>query len=265
MSLSEPQIRGARKFKLRTKAKRAISRWSLSPGKRALDVALGTATFLVLAPAMVVIAALVKMTSAGPVLFRQLRLGRGGVPFEILKFRTMAYEREDAGPALTTSEDHRLTAIGRMLRRWKLDEFPQLINILRGEMSFVGPRPKLPHLELEGAGTLAVRPGVTGMATLAFRNEEVLLQGLSHEEIERFYLETIAPLKVELDLVYLQRATLKSDLRLMLQTGVSVVWPLKNVHFSRREELMDPGRVLYAASDLSAYQLAGSLESSSWS
>lgn len=252
MYLSEPQIGNAQKFKVRVKPKMAISRWPLSRGKRALDVLMATLLFLLLAPVMLVIAVLVKLTSPGPVLFRQLRLGRNGVPFEILKFRTMAYEREEAGPALTTSEDNRLTAIGRTLRKWKLDEFPQLINILRGEMSFVGPRPKLPHLELQGAGTLVVRPGVTGMATLAFRKEEVLLQGLSQEEIERFYLETIAPLKVQLDLVYMQRATLRSDLRLMLQTGVSVVWPLKHVHFSRREELTEGSGQVFVMSSMAS-------------
>lgn len=262
MSAREWRLRKATMLKLKMRPAVAVSRWSDGAGKRLFDMVLAALLLVMLGPLMLLIAAVVKMTSRGPVLFRQQRLGRHGESFEIFKFRTMEYEREEMGPPLTTAADTRLTRAGRILRKWKLDELPQLANILRGEMSFVGPRPKLAHLELRRAGTLAVRPGVTGMATLAFRKEELLLEGLSKEQIETFYLETIAPLKVQLDLVYMRRATLGSDLRLILQTGVSVVWPLKKIHFSSREQLLRSNR-RFIGSDAPAYGLASSLESRS--
>jgi lipopolysaccharide/colanic/teichoic acid biosynthesis glycosyltransferase len=216
----------------------AVSRWAVSPYKRGFDIFAAIILLTVLAPLMLLIAFLVKLTSQGPVLFRQRRLGRQGRTFEILKFRTMLHQPSQQGPGLTTIEDSRLTPIGKILRRWKLDEFPQLFNILRGDMGFVGPRPKLPQLELKQGGTLAVRPGVTGVATLAFRHEEALLQGLSQDQIESFYIDTIAPLKVQLDLDYMRRATLYGDLKLILQTVISLFWRSSNLHFRQREELL---------------------------
>ena len=234
------QLQSAHKLKLQKWQQVGTSPWSRSRRKRALDIALALTLLVGLAPAMLLIGIAVKLTSRGPVFFRQRRLGYGGVYFEILKFRTMVYDRADAGPALTASGDSRLTLLGSVLRKWKLDEFPQLFNVVRGEMSFVGPRPKLKHLELTGAGTLAVRPGITGMATLAFRHEEALLAGLSRKQIEEFYVRTIAPLKVQLDLDYMRRATFASDLLLMVQTVLSVIVPMPGLHFSNREELV-PG------------------------
>ena len=224
-------------YKLGHSKRVKTSHWCSSSTKRVFDFSLAALLFVLLALPMMLIAVLVKLTSIGPVLFRQERLGTDGKRFKILKFRTMEYGRPHPGPALTTAADSRLTWIGGLLRKWKIDEFPQLLNVLRGQMSFVGPRPKVPHLELTGSGILSVRPGITGVATLAFRHEEGLLEGLSPQQIERFYVETIAPLKVQLDLGYIARATFFTDLRLVAQTLVSVFHPLQGIHFSTREQL----------------------------
>ena len=231
-------------YKLGDSKQVETSQWCSSSAKRVFDFSLAALLFLLLALPMLLIAVMVKLTSAGPILFRQERLGKDGERFKILKFRTMEYDRAHSGPALTTAGDSRLTWIGSLLRKAKIDEFPQLMNVMRGHMSFVGPRPKVPHLELKRSGILSVRPGITGVATLAFRHEEGLLEGLSHKQIEKFYLETIAPLKVQLDLGYIARATLFTDLKLMLQTLVSVFHPLQGIHFSTREQLPNERQLL---------------------
>lgn len=256
------QLQSARKLKMEKRLLAEASAWSRSRRKRAFDIALGFALLVILAPAMLLIGLAVKLTSRGPVFFRQRRLGGGGVHFEIMKFRTMVFDREDEGPALTASGDSRLTPIGRLLRKWKLDEFPQLFNVLRGEMSFVGPRPKLKHLELKRAGTLAVRPGITGMATVAFRHEEALLEGLSKEQIEEFYVRTIAPLKVQLDMDYIRRATFYSDLLLIAQTALCVILPMRGLHFFRREELLQGTAPVFAPGKEISGRLEPTFESS---
>ena len=200
-----------------------VSKWCHSTYKRILDFLLALGLLLVASPFLLLIGLLTKLSSQGPVLFRQKRLGKNGKPFTIYKFRTMENGPSDWPSNITIVGDPRITAFGRLLRKWKLDELPQLTNVLRGEMAFVGPRPKLPHLELKNAVTLAVRPGITGVATLAFRNEERLLEGLSPQEIEAFYVSTIAPLKVQLDREYLGRASLFTDLKIIYRTVLSVI------------------------------------------
>jgi len=148
-------------------------------GKRALDLAVSTAGLLLLAPLFLLIAILVKIASAGPVLYRHERVGRGGERFGVLKFRTMCRGADQLGPALTTATDSRITPLGRHLRRSKLDELPQLWNVLVGEMSLVGPRPEAPgYVEFYSPAqrnVLSVRPGITDSASLAYRREEELL------------------------------------------------------------------------------------------
>jgi lipopolysaccharide/colanic/teichoic acid biosynthesis glycosyltransferase len=135
--------------------------------------------------------------------------------FTIYKFRTMVADSERSGPSHTAKDDPRITAVGKFLRRWKLDELPQLFNVLRGDMSLVGPRPKLPNHD---RAVIPCRPGITGAATLAFRNEQSILSVVSAENIEAFYQERVAPLKLHLDSEYMASATVLSDLQLLCMT-----------------------------------------------
>src|ERR1700761_591838 len=157
------------------------SRWSVSGLKRCLDVAFAVVALLLSWPLLLLAAALVRHKSPGPVIFRQKRVGRNGVLFTVFKFRTMHIDAQDDGPCLTKRGDPRVTRFGGFLRKYKLDELPQLVNVLRGDMSLVGPRPKLPHLEVMH---MPFRPGLTGAATLAFRCEEEMLQDIPDEELE---------------------------------------------------------------------------------
>ncbi len=177
-------------------------------------------------PLMALIALLIKATSPGPVLFRQRRLGKGGAVFQLLKFRTMYHGRRQAGSGLTQRGDSRITSVGHLLRRCKLDELPQLLNVLRGEMSLVGPRPDLP-VYFEGLNdqlrrVLDLTPGITGAASLKFRNEEALLAQVPPEQLETFYVKTLLPQKIELELEYARNASAFSDAAIVLRTAAAV-------------------------------------------
>jgi len=178
-------------------------------------------------PLMAILALLVKMTSEGPVFHLQERLGEEGQLFLIFKFRTMKHGRLEPGPALTQLNDPRLTRAGTWLRKWKLDELPQIWNVLRGEMSWVGPRPHLPQLmRLHDEATVQVlsgRPGVTGPGAIAFRHEEELLEPLASDDIEEFYMYEIQPSKFEIDLAYLRTATCLMDIKLLIQTFFRII------------------------------------------
>lgn len=186
--------------------------------KRLLDVCIAGLLLLLLLPLMLVIALLVRLSSPGPVLFRQQRVGKDGRLFWLYKFRTMRVA--SGGPSVTASGDSRITPIGCRLRQWKLDEFPQLLNVLRGEMSLVGPRPEVPqyteHYTEEQRQVLSVRPGITGVAQLEFRHEETLLAG--REDVETYYISTVMPAKLCLDLRYVRERTLLGDLCLLWRT-----------------------------------------------
>ncbi|HKS22076.1 MAG TPA: sugar transferase [Thermoanaerobaculia bacterium] len=185
--------------------------------RRLLDVAASVAGLIVLSPLLVAVAIAVKLSSRGPVLHRGERVGRGGALFTLYKFRSMRVGA--AGPAITAANDARVTAVGRFLRRTKLDELPQLINVLRGDMSLVGPRPEAPRYvalyDAEQRRILDARPGMTSPASLQYRDEEAQLVG---EEWERHYIETIMPAKLRIDLDYLGRRTVVSDLRVIAGT-----------------------------------------------
>jgi lipopolysaccharide/colanic/teichoic acid biosynthesis glycosyltransferase len=173
---------------------------------------------LLLAPLLLAVAVWIKIDSPGPALFRQTRVGRFGVPFTIHKFRTM---RVEPGSAITVGADPRITAAGRLLRATKLDELPQLWDVLRGAMSLVGPRPELPHyVDLYPAAmrerVLAVRPGITDPASLAFSDEAELLAVAT--DPDREYREVILPAKLKLSAEYAARASLITDLGLILRT-----------------------------------------------
>ncbi|PZP27288.1 MAG: sugar transferase [Roseateles depolymerans] len=186
--------------------------------KRLFDILAAAAGLLLLSPLLLLAALWVKLDSPGPVLFRQTRVGRHGVPFSIHKFRTM---RVAPGAAITVGEDPRITRSGRVLRQTKLDELPQLWDVLRGAMSLVGPRPELPNYvalypaELR-AVVLSVRPGITDPASLAFSHEAELLAAAS--DPEREYREVVLPAKLRLSADYAARATLATDLGLILAT-----------------------------------------------
>jgi lipopolysaccharide/colanic/teichoic acid biosynthesis glycosyltransferase len=190
------------------------SPWAMSTVRRVLECAVGAAALVLLMPVLLFAAVLVWLDSRGPVLFRQRRMGRNGKEFTLFKFRSMRVE-EGRQTCITVSGDARITRAGAFLRRHKLDELPQFWNVLRGDMALVGPRPKLPHLE---PLHMRCRPGITGAATLAFRDEEALLSGIPRNELEAFYELYIKPAKATLDMEYMRTATFRSDVHLLWRT-----------------------------------------------
>jgi lipopolysaccharide/colanic/teichoic acid biosynthesis glycosyltransferase len=182
-----------------------------------MDMVVSTSVLIAFSIPMLIIGLCVRLTSTGNALFSQNRVGLGGEMFRIYKFRSMT-ENNGGNPrhGLTKQGDLRVTPFGRFIRRFKLDEFPQLFNVLHGEMSMVGPRPKLPqYAEIMN---LPYRPGITGPATIAFRREEELLQHVDPADMDRFYDERIKPLKARLDICYMCKATPLSDLRMIAAT-----------------------------------------------
>jgi len=183
------------------------------------DVVAAAVGLLVLAPLFLVVAFLIKIDSPGPVFYRGWRVGEGGLPFRIIKFRTMVRHAEALGPVLTTGDDVRVTNAGRLLRRTKLDELPQLLNVVVGTMSMVGPRPEDPmfvaHYSPEERKVLKLRPGITSPASLAYRREEALLRGANWQNT---YLQAILPRKLEIEREYAARRTLFSDVALIART-----------------------------------------------
>ena len=188
--------------------------------KRLLDLAASVAGLIALAPLYALIALVIRLESRGPVLFRQQRCGRGGEPFTMLKFRTMWRGSEKRGPGLTAAGDPRVTRVGAVLRRLKLDELPQLVNVARGEMSLVGPRPELPEYVACYSATqravLGLTPGITDPASLEFFDEERLLA--QAEDPESVYLAELVPRKIEVNLRYAASATPWSDLGVIART-----------------------------------------------
>lgn len=192
--------------------------------KRAMDVVLSALGILLTAPLLMLIALAIKLTSRGPVLFRQQRVGRNFEPFYICKFRTMIPDAPQCGAQITAGADPRITRLGHWLRKSKLDELPQLWNVLVGEMSLVGPRPEVPkYVEMfhdDFREVLSVRPGITDPASVRFRDESTLL-GQS-ENPERTYVEDILPAKIALAKEYIARSGVWYDLKLMLETLLRV-------------------------------------------
>jgi lipopolysaccharide/colanic/teichoic acid biosynthesis glycosyltransferase len=186
--------------------------------KRLFDVCVSAVALIVLAPLLALVAIAVKFTSPGPVLYSSKRIGRDGHPFTLYKFRTMG-AGSAAGPSITAAGDQRITPLGRLLRRSKIDEIPQLFNVIKGDMSLVGPRPEVERYVAlytpEQRLVLAVKPGITSPASIAYRNEESLLSGA---DWERQYVDHVMPDKLRRELEYLSRRTLWSDIRLILET-----------------------------------------------
>jgi lipopolysaccharide/colanic/teichoic acid biosynthesis glycosyltransferase len=186
-----------------------------------MDIILASSALLILSPILLLIGIAIRMTSGNPVIFRQWRSGRYGRQFQLLKFRTMHAGNPEA-PRVTRSGDSRVTPIGKCLRKSKLDELPQLFNVLRGEMTLVGPRPDLDEFWEQTSPSvrqaLALCPGLTGSASLVFRNEEVLLAQLAPEQLSSFYIDKVLPAKAELDLEYAAQATFLTDCTILLRT-----------------------------------------------
>lgn len=194
---------------------RRLSPWSQSRAKRVFDCTCVLLALPLLIPIFLMLALAVRLTSSGPVLFLQKRVGRHGRIFTIIKFRTLVHSTDVEHHAVTTAANQRFTPVGPFLRRWKLDELPQLLNVLLGDMSLVGPRPKLPeHL----VSALPCRPGITGAATVAFAREEKAFAHLTKEQLDTCYHAIILPAKHSMDAQYMARATLRSDLRLIIDS-----------------------------------------------
>lgn len=192
--------------------------------KRVFDLAIASLGLLLISPLLLLIALAIKLDSPGPVFYRQERIGRRGRPFRIHKFRTMRHGA--AGAQITVGADARITRVGAFLRRTKLDELAQLLDVLEGTMSLVGPRPEVPRYVAMYPATLrdkvlSVRPGITDIASIEYRQESELLARAA--DPEREYVEVVMPAKLKLAAAYVDQASLATDLRLILRTlGVLV-------------------------------------------
>ncbi len=217
------------------------SRWE-AVGKRSVDLLLALVGLALSSPALAVVAVMIKREDGGPVLYRALRVGRHGRPFRMLKFRTMIAGAERLGGPSAAADDPRLTRVGRVLRKHKLDELPQLVNVVKGEMSLVGPRPEVPQYAELLAGDeraiLSVRPGMTDWASLWNRDEGARLAG--SPDPERTYLEQIRPVKVRLQLEYVRRRSLGTDLAILAQT-IAAVLPGASRGTDPRKATSEPG------------------------
>ncbi len=188
--------------------------------KRSFDIVSSAIGLAILSPVMLLMAALIRLEDKGPVLYRGERVGKNHRPFKMLKFRTMVVNAERLGGSSTSDDDSRITKTGRALRKYKIDELPQLINVLKGEMSLVGPRPQVRWaVELYNENEkrlLNVRPGITDYASIRFRNEGEILKGSTDPDGD--YLKKIAPEKIRLGLLYVDSASFITDLRIILLT-----------------------------------------------
>lgn len=194
-------------------------------GKRVFDLITSAIGLLLLSPVFAVIAVLVKSSSRGPILFRQQRVGKDGRLFRVLKFRSMVDGAEHKGKSITSNSDPRVTSLGLVLRKWKLDELPQLWNVLIGEMSLVGPRPEVPSYVVnytsEQRQVLKIRPGITDPASIRYRNEGGVLDQSDAPEL--LYREKILPEKLSLNIEYLKDISFTRDFSLVVATLRSIV------------------------------------------
>lgn len=199
--------------------------------KRGFDVVASVLGMIVLSPIFLIVALLIKITSEGPIYFRQTRVGRNGIPFRIHKFRTMVEHADRVGEQLTGAGDSRITRVGKILRDYKLDELPQLIDVLRGDMSVVGPRPEVPRYVAHYPGplrdiVLSVRPGITDMASVRFRDESVLL---IHADNADYYTKAILPEKLRYYVQYVEQQSFRGDMKIIWLTVASLFKPTVRV------------------------------------
>lgn len=193
--------------------------------KRCFDVATSAVILLILSPLLLLLALAVKLDSPGPVFYRQVRVGRFGKDFKIFKFRTMVQNADRIGPALTVGKDPRITRMGGLIRKCRLDEFSQLLNVLAGDMSLVGPRPEVRRYvdayTPEYLATLLIRPGITAPSSIAFKDEDRLLNGA--ENPDTVYIEKILPPKMALNLEYLKHISIPGDIAILFKTVAAVI------------------------------------------
>ena len=194
--------------------------------KRLFDFFGALLGLIALCPIFFAVACAIRLDSAGPVFFRQVRTGKHGIPFRIYKFRTMITDAERKGMQITVGSDSRITGVGVFLRRYKIDELPQLLNVVLGDMSLVGPRPEVPKYvarwpENVRDEILSVQPGITDFASIEFRDENALLADA--DDPERVYVEKILPIKVDYYLQYVRNRSLLLDIRLIFQTLWAIV------------------------------------------
>lgn len=193
--------------------------------KRAFDIIVSLLLLLAALPAFLVIAVLIKLDSRGPVIYRGPRVGKDRRPFAIYKFRTMVVDAPKRGPGITRDADPRITRVGWFLRKLKIDEMPQLVNVLKGEMSIIGPRPEDPryvaYYSPEQQQVLSVRPGLASPASIKYRREEEILAQFGGDW-EKAYIGRIMPDKLGMDLDYIRRASLPYDLSILFQAVVCV-------------------------------------------
>lgn len=189
-------------------------------GKRLLDFYVAGFGLILLSPFFLLLAILIKLDSPGPIFFRQIRVGKCFTPFRIFKFRTMVNDAEKLGAQVSAADDSRITRIGGFLRKHKIDELPQLINVVIGEMSLVGPRPEMPRyverFRKEYEEILTVKPGITDFASQEYRDENELLKGLANPEEK--YLGEILPVKIEYYRRYIREQSPVTDLRIIFKT-----------------------------------------------
>ncbi len=189
-------------------------------GKRAFDIVASLIGLLLLSPLLIIIALWVKLSSKGPVFFTQKRVGRDFKEFNLYKFRSMVVGADSQGPGVTSSDDNRITKVGRFIRKTKIDELPQLLNVLKGDMSLVGPRPELKKFvdayTEEYKKVLSVKPGITDNAAIEFRNEEEIMS--QYQDKERAYIDIILPQKIKLYYDYIDNISFLNDMKLLLHT-----------------------------------------------
>ncbi|WP_353686696.1 sugar transferase [Thermodesulfovibrio sp. 3462-1] len=200
--------------------------------KRAFDIIVSSIGLIFLTPLFLVIAYLIKKEDSGPIFYRGIRVGKYGKPFRIYKFRTMIVDAEKIGGPSTADDDPRITKIGRFLRKYKIDELPQLINVLKGEMSIVGPRPEVPFyvnmFTEEEKKILTVKPGITDWASLWNPDEGAILAG--SPDPEKTYMEKIRPTKIKLQLKYVNEHSFLTDLKIIFLTVLTVITKKKYIN-----------------------------------
>lgn len=191
--------------------------------KRFFDIIVSLIGIIILGIFLIIISIIIKCTSEGPVFFKQIRVGQSGKEFKIFKFRTMVVNAESLGTQITIGKDKRITKIGHFLRKYKIDELPQLFNVFIGEMSFVGPRPEVPKYVAMYNETqrkvLSVRPGITDLASIRYRNEnEILGRSKNADEAEDMYINEIMPDKLKLNLEYIEKSNVFFDIYIIFKT-----------------------------------------------
>ncbi|WP_084666249.1 sugar transferase [Clostridium collagenovorans] len=193
--------------------------------KRLFDIVLAIVLIVILSPLILVLAIVIKLTSEGPVFFRQTRVTQYGRRFRIFKFRTMVVNAEKIGTQVTVGDDPRITKIGRLIRKTRLDEIPQLINVLQGDMSFVGTRPEVPkyvkEYKPEMLATLLMVAGITSKASIMFKDEDEIL-GKFNENIDKVYIENVLSKKMYYNINYIENFTFIEDYKIMLKTAIEV-------------------------------------------